>query len=333
MNIRYELLIYILSVMAFSGKNGHHHHHHHGNGIDQRGKHVRRSKRRCIQKMLEAIGGEASSTCNHGGAPGESGSPLVLPPGAKKTPSNTDFLITEATPDNRPDGYTPTYASSRVYKITANKDVDASFILISAERNFYPQIKISKSSGKIAFEEAVPYFSGPQSSKSYQIKKGEDVAIEIGHDSSFDSRPFSNSAKTGGFMLIISLNGKTLENYLEKSKISTSGSFSGTVATAPGSPLLLSASWLPNLDHGLFNAKLTPYYNTTKSSITLYYHNGSNFNTGSVHRSSTIEQYCKENADETNTTRGTEPSGGRYVWENVPSKKICDLRDFLKEFN
>lgn len=353
MNIGCELLIYMLSVLAvdlkhhhypnhidnpYRHRHRHHHHHHHGNGLGHVGRHRKRSRSKCARRILEAIRDSSSYENEHSVSPlsSDDGLALVLPPGAKKSPSNTDFLITEATPENRPNAYTPVYSNSKVYEITAKKDTDVSFVFVSTTEKFFPQLKISKSAKKeCRFKEATPFFSGPNSTKSYQVKKGEVIAVEIGYDSKLDTSPFS-TVKKGGFNLIVSQSGKTLENYLEKNKIEiwdpSRNVFSGTVTYTNGSPLSLSAGFLPNLNHGTFDIKLTPYYDSKKNSISLYYHKGSDKFISGTYRSSTIEQYCKRDADPTKSAKGSEPRTVRYFWK-VPSRKVCDFTDFLKEFN
>jgi len=256
---------------------------------------------------------------------------LVLPKGSKSASSGRDFLITDETSENIAGlGYKRYFRNSKAYMIESREKVDISVNLLSTVEDYLPQFSIFKyNRDSRTFEMAKPISDSKDSVNMYEIERCNIYIIEVGYDPTFSPDQFGNLIRNGGFVLLISLNSRSTLDFFIKPRLTVS-KYKGRLPIKEGKPILLSASWLSNLDHGKLNTKITPYFNKKKGSITIYYNEGSQAY-GTVKRRSSIRQICTERPNKKRPIQGREPITGHYEWD-VESRRMCKFTYLMSSF-
>lgn len=236
---------------------------------------------------------------------------------------------TNTTPESIVPEYTRVLLNSKVFKYKSHLNQLLKINLLSTTKYFHPSLKIFKRKHEKIIELVGENKNFGKFSSIYKFKKGFEYIIEVGTIKPLDSSPFKDIS-SGGFVLIISSELDAIDNLLgvEPSNVVIFG-FKGIVPTKNDQKFDLTDKKARTINYGLLDYKLTPFFNESASSITLYYHNGSNLYTGRRHRSSTVEFVCKKDLADEKIGKGKEPSFAKYEFK-VNHRKICDLIDASK---
>lgn len=256
---------------------------------------------------------------------------LVMPKGSKSASSGRDFLITETTSENVAGlGYNRYFLSSKAYKLESKEKLKISVNLLSTDEDYLPQFVIFKYNMDTGTFKKVEPISGPTDPVNiYEMERCNIYIIEVGYDPTFSPDQFGNLIKNGGFRLLISLDSKSLLSYFIKPELTVS-KYKGKLPVEEGKSILLSASWLSNLNHGKLNTKITPYFDEKNGSVTIYYNEGSQAY-GTVKRRSNIRQICTAHPRQKKPIQGREPITGHYEWD-IESKRMCNFTFLMSSF-
>lgn len=235
---------------------------------------------------------------------------------------NETLIYTHISPVVNLNDYERSLNNSYVFKYESKYDFSASINLFSTTENFHPNVIISKKKGDSHYT-----LVSVNANKSIRFSSGNTYVIEIGTDDELETIPFKNLA-SGGFICVISSEIGTFTEIMssELIKIGVNGHF-GHVAYADGDVLEMQDYTKFSLSFGVLNFKITPYYSTSKGSITMYYHKGSDELTHGKKRSTIIEFECNENAKR-KTFYGVNHKSAEHSFK-VQSKNVCKMLHYL----
>jgi hypothetical protein len=239
--------------------------------------------------------------------------------------SDVDVKFTSQTIEPTITGYRKRLSNSKAFSFEIPNDMTVSVLFVSTTENFHPQYAISvKEEGKyspIKDEDREAVFN-------FDLKKGTHV-VEIGYGINVSAKPFKN-IKTGNFVLRISNNMKSLPYQMadENIKVMAFG-FTGTIPFIDGATLqLYNKKGKKAISQGHMNYKITPYFNSSKSSITFYYNYTRNKTTSlDKKRTARVIVKCNKHANKDKVNKGKGIL--KYVY-NVESEKICDFINEIK---
>ena len=159
---------------------------------------------------------------------------------------------------------------------------------------------------------------------TFLIKENIDFALEVTNGADVEHSPFSKIT-SGAFVVTLSSDLPTIEDVLKKEGIQAEiGGFRAAVPFRQNSELLMYSDHHKHVSHGSLDYRLTPFFDQSANSLTVYYHHGSNYKTGSKYRSSELKISCDSTMNTPTTFYGTEPQGARYCFE-AKSSGLCEL--------
>lgn len=208
------------------------------------------------------------------------------------------------------------------FKPTDNNIVNIS--ILSTTTNYHPQIVFSEEKdGKFK------QLNTETTSTKFICSKENSYIIEVGHNDNLKTEPFPD-IREGSFIVIISSKLRSLRDILvqDSTTVSLHG-YEGVVPFDQSQSLKMHHLTKKALNMGFLNYLITPMYNNSKKSVTLYYHQGSDILSGKQMRATEVEVKCNQMARSTQTYYGKQKGDRRYKF-TVNSKRICDLIDLIK---
>lgn len=235
-----------------------------------------------------------------------------------------ELKFTNMSTTTRIDNYVRIFSASKIFKIETKEDTTAYVNLVSTTRHYHPQFRIYELRG----HEFVLLQNINFNNKFFFASNGLYV-LEIGTDSNIVTDPFEN-IKYGGFICIISSEIRTIEEILndEEIKVSMWG-YEGYCPFTHNTDLSLFLDSYKFLSHGICNYQITPFYDTSRHTLSIYYHRGSTQRIGQIMRASTVEISCNRISGRPRIFYGKEPRPAMYHFE-VECKRICDLFELLE---
>lgn len=260
-------------------------------------------------------------------------SAFILPRYTLKNSAKNLFLINHLTDENGYNQkYTKKYKDSKLYAIKAKYDTEVDFLLLSHEKEYFPQMEVASS---LDYDETYktkePFRTEAESnSKTYKVKKGENILIEIGYDEKLDTDYFKNKNREVRFSLLFSTARKlAITDYFNKGKVKAR-EYDVSTEFIAGKGLYLGTSFINTFSHGSLDLKLTPYYNQDNESIAIFYTHGATNHGVSEGRSSIVEQKCSSDSENI-VFDSIQTKSGHYIFSGS-GNKTCDLNDLLAEF-
>lgn len=236
----------------------------------------------------------------------------------------SELKITNLSTTSKIENYVKVFSSSKIFLIKTNQNSTVYINLISTTRYYHPQFRIyEKKDGKFYLMQNINFLN-----KYFFSDKGYYV-LEVGTGNTIDTEPYPNM-KTGDFEVIISSEIRTIAEILndEGIKVQIWG-FEGMVPFIQNSELVLYHDSWKHISYGILNYQITPFYDTDRRTLNVYYHKGSSQYTGHKLRSSTVEIKCNRHLFSPKVYYGTEPRPAVYHFD-VESRRICDLYNLIE---
>lgn len=237
---------------------------------------------------------------------------------------NFDLKFTNSSRESQVPNYEKKLLYSKVFTFTPKFNFNMNVILVSTTKNYHPQLIFSEknNNGYTQLNDSTVRFN-------FNCLKGKSYVVEVGYSRELITDPFDNIS-SGSFILLLSSNVLSiLDTMLQESIIANTKGFQGVVPFEQNAPFRLYHPDGRMVNHGHLNYNITPFFNDTKQSITIYYHRGVDFFSGDIKRSSILEIKCNKGARSTKIYFGKEPSKGRYEY-TVESSRICDIISLIK---
>lgn len=208
---------------------------------------------------------------------------------ARPSLGNENVSFTHLSNEANLENYKNQLENSKVFKFKANFDFVANFNLLSTTKFYHPQLYLSETTDEKNFKKVEGSNEYGNYSAKYALLKNRTYVVEIGTDKEVFTGPFKDIS-SGGFIAVFSSNVRAIPDLMESEtiKIEATG-YSGNVIYKNKESLnLYKSSGLP-VNFGRLNYEITPFYDQSNNSISLYYIDGSNEQRGRKNRSSTVE--------------------------------------------
>ncbi|ELA41397.1 uncharacterized protein VICG_01502 [Vittaforma corneae ATCC 50505] len=237
---------------------------------------------------------------------------------------NFDLKFTNSSRESQVTNYERKLLYSKIFTFTPDFNFNVNVILVSTTKNYHPQLVFSEKNndGYIQLNDSTTRFN-------FNCLKDKSYVVEVGYSRELITDPFDNIS-SGSFILILSSNTLSiLDVMVQESIIINIKGFEGVAPFEHNAPLKLFHPDGRMMNHGYLNYNITPFFNDTKQSITLYYHRGVDFFSGDIKRSSILEIKCNKSARSTKIYFGKEPSRGKYEY-TIESSRICDIINLIR---
>lgn len=235
-----------------------------------------------------------------------------------------ELKFTNMSTTARIENYLKIFTASKIFIIETKEDTTAYINLISTTQHYHPQFRIYERRGiEYVLMQNINF-----NNKFFFSHHGFYI-IEIGTDSNIDTDPFQN-IKYGGFVAYISSEMRTIEELLndEEIKVSMHG-YEGYISFTQNTDLSLFQESSKYISHGICNYQITPFYDSSSKTISVYYHKGSSQMIGQIMRASRVEVKCNRILSHPKIFYGKEIKQAMYHFD-VESKRICDLLNILE---
>lgn len=288
--------------------------------------------------------------------------------------SGTSFKFTHLSAEANLTDYKRSFSASKVFVFTAQSDGIYKVCLVSTTKNYHPQMRmceINKGGGEKYVEIEGSDKGNGMYSTGFSCKKGREYVIEIGASEKVNTAPFEN-INTGGFICSMSAEKKSLQECLAQQEykislfgkigsvpienkkemdLSNSGSGSGSGSasggasgsgsgsgtgsgSASGGGSASGSASASGINCGSLDYSVTPFFDESKGSLTLYYHYESSYSYSqssysSSKQSSTVEFQCSYSSSSSQVFNGIEKSRNMFEF-HVESKSACNLADMLR---
>jgi hypothetical protein len=212
----------------------------------------------------------------------------------------------------------------KIFIIESKEDTTAYVNLVSTTQHYHPQFRIYERRGS----EYILMQNINFNNKFFFSHHGFYI-IEIGTDSNIDTDPYQN-IKYGGFVVYISSVIRTIEEILNDDQIKVSmHGYEGYVSFTQNTDLSLFQGSSKYISHGICNYQITPLYDSSSKTISVYFHRGSSQMIGQIMRASRVEVKCNRTVSYPKMFYGKEIKQAMYHFD-VESKRICDLITVLE---
>lgn len=220
--------------------------------------------------------------------------------------------------------YRKQLTNSKIFEFYSPFTIKVNIILVSTTKNYHPQLIISEK-WENKYEEVLY----DKNNFSFYTSIGKHYVLEVGHKRETITAPFEDISD-GSFILILTTVANSISDMMiqEAIKVGLKG-YEGVVPFENGAPLELYHPERKFVNHGFLNYEITPFFNSQKESITLYYHQGIDSFIGDRKRSSTLEIICNDSMKDLKTFVGSEASTAKYEY-TVESSRICAIIDQVK---
>lgn len=238
---------------------------------------------------------------------------------------NDTILYTHISPIYNISNFKRLLKNSYSFKYKAKYTFTANLNLFSITKGFYPQLNIYEMINNQMFEVICT-----SCLRQFPILKDKTYIFEIGTDFSLKSDPFI-SKKQGGFICIISSKIRPFMEIMDNEtiKIGWNGYF-GLVQYIHGHGLMLHDMTKSTYNFGTLNYHLTPYYNSAKKAISLFYHSGDNRMSNGKSRYTTVEIRCNHQIDIPIVYYGQEIIRSEYFF-SVDSERLCEITNIINQ--
>lgn len=234
-----------------------------------------------------------------------------------------DIKFTDLSAEAQISYYKKQLKYSKVFNYNPQSNSKINIILVSKRKNYHPQFIFSKKNGKEYIK-----VNKDSTETDFNIYKGESYVVEVGFDQKLDVKPFPNVA-SGSFSLLISSETNTIRDIMSKEsiKLNTWG-HEGVAVFDHNSAIELQNERGAKVNYGYLNYNITPYYNESNNSITIYYNLGKDLFSGDRSSAIEFEIVCNQHADYDKIYYGKEPQKRKYEYK-VDSSGICNLTSVL----
>lgn len=237
-----------------------------------------------------------------------------------------ELKFTNLTTTARIANYSKIFSASKIFIIETKEDSTAHINLISLTKHYHPQFRVYERIGN-----GYVLMQNINFNNKYFFSHSGFYVLEIGTDSNIDVEPFED-IRNGAFVCCVSSEMRTIEEIMndEEIKVSMWG-YEGYIPFTQNSDLsLFHTSW-KYLSHGICDYQITPCYDSSNKSLSIFYHKGSSEKIGHIMRASTVEIKCNRNLPHPNLFYGKELKQAMYHFD-VESKRICDLFDLIDTY-